>query len=89
MKHSITAAGLAAIVTVTLAACSKKEASIPAEPAASVAAAAVTPIAASASVKPFTIGSYEAAAVSDGELSMPNDNKTLAINKGKAEVDAL
>ena len=90
MKRSFTATGLAAIATIALASCSKKEASVPAEPAvASVAAPAVAPIAASASVKPFAIGSYQAAALSDGELSMPNDNKTLAINKGKPEVDAL
>ena len=90
MKYSFAAVGWVALATLALAGCSKKEASVPAEPAAaSVAAPAVAPIAASDTVKPFAIGSYQAAALSDGELSMPNDNKTLAINKGKSDIDAL
>ncbi len=40
-------------------------------------------------VKPFRIGMLEAAALHDGDLEVPNDNKTLAINAKKADVDAL
>jgi glyoxylase-like metal-dependent hydrolase (beta-lactamase superfamily II) len=90
MKHSFIAIALGSVVAI--AACSKKEeqASMPAEPAvASVATPAIAPFVASTSVRPFTIGTFQAAALSDGELSVPNDNKTLATNKPKAEVDAL
>ena len=92
MKHSFIAVSLSATIAIALAGCSKKEeqASMPAEPAAaSVAAPAIEPIAASATVKPFAIGAFQAAALSDGEIAFPNDNKTLAINTKKPEVDAV
>ncbi len=38
---------------------------------------------------PFTIGDLQAAALRDGGLEVANDNKTLAVNKTKAEVDAV
>jgi len=92
MRHSFIAVSLGATIAIALAACSKKDeqVSMPAEPAvAAVAAPAIAPIAASATVKPFAIGAFQAAALSDGEIVMPNDNKTLAINAKKPEVDAL
>jgi glyoxylase-like metal-dependent hydrolase (beta-lactamase superfamily II) len=91
MKHSFIAASLGAIVAISLVACAKKEeqASMAEPAAAPLAAPAIAAFASSATVKPFTIGSFQAAALSDGELAVPNDNKTLAINKKKPEVDAL
>ncbi|HEY7798963.1 MAG TPA: MBL fold metallo-hydrolase [Hyphomonadaceae bacterium] len=90
MKSQLRAASITVLITAALAACSPKveEAAAPAEPAAP-ASPAITPIAESADVKPFTIGAFQAAAVRDGGLSTPNDNKTLAINKTKADVDAV
>jgi glyoxylase-like metal-dependent hydrolase (beta-lactamase superfamily II) len=78
---------MALLLATVLAACSQKqeEAAKPAEPAAP----AIAPFVASEVVKPFTIGALQAAALSDGAGAFPNDNKTLAINKTKADVDAL
>lgn len=84
MKSLISAALVAGLV----AACAP--ATTPAtEPAATPAAPAIAPIPASADVHPFTIGELQAAALRDGGLETPNDNKTLAINKTKADVDAV
>ncbi len=84
MKSLISAALVAGLV----AACTP--ATTPAtEPAATPAAPAIAPIPASADVHPFTIGELQAAALRDGGLETPNDNKTLAINKTKADVDAV
>ncbi len=89
MKRHLHTASLAAIIALGLTACAP-EAAKPAEPAEPVAAApAIAPIPASADVHPFTIGELQAASVSDGALSAPNDNKVLAINAKKADVDAL
>lgn len=80
-----------AFVALSLAACSPKaeEAAAPvaAEPAAP-AAPAIAAYTEGADVKPFKIGTYEAAALRDGGGKAPNDNKTLAINKKKADTDA-
>ena len=92
MKHSLIAASCGLVLAMSLAACSKKEeqANAPAQPAVAPSAApAIEPIVESATAKPFAIGAFQAAALLDGELSVPNDNKTVAINKTKAEVDAL
>jgi glyoxylase-like metal-dependent hydrolase (beta-lactamase superfamily II) len=63
------------------------------KPAASTPAVAeapkIAPIPASADVKSFTIGAFQAAALRDGALSAPNDNKVLAINKAKKDVADL
>ncbi len=78
------------VIAAMLAACSPKPetATAPAEtPAAAPAAPAA--IAESADVKPFTIGSLQAAALRDGTLSPANDNKTLAVGRTKEETDAL
>jgi len=40
-------------------------------------------------VAPFTIGAFQAAALKDASFSPANDNRTLAINQTKADVDAL
>ena len=91
MKHSFMAASCGLVVAISLAACSKKDeqATAPAEPAVASTAPVMAPIAESASVKPFAIGTFQAAALLDGELAAANDNKTVAINKTKADVDAL
>jgi glyoxylase-like metal-dependent hydrolase (beta-lactamase superfamily II) len=73
--------------TVSLAACAP-EAEAPAAPEAA-AAPAIAAFTETADAKPFTIGDFQAAALRDGALSAANDNKTLAINKTKAEVDAV
>jgi glyoxylase-like metal-dependent hydrolase (beta-lactamase superfamily II) len=61
-----------------------------AEPAAAAPAApAIAPFTATADVHPFTIGGFQAASLRDGDLAAPNDNKTLAVNKTKADVDKV
>jgi glyoxylase-like metal-dependent hydrolase (beta-lactamase superfamily II) len=92
MKHSLIAASCGLVLAMSLAACSKKEeqANLPAQPeVAASAAPVIEPIVESATAKPFAIGAFQAAALLDGELSVANDNKTVAINKTKAEIDAL
>lgn len=89
MKRQLQSASLAAIIALGLAACAP-EAAKPVEPETPVAATpAIAPFTATADVHPFTIGEFQAAAVRDGGGGFPNDNKTLAVNKTKAEVDAL
>lgn len=85
MKHPIFVAAL--LAATVLSACAKKEA----EPTAAAAppAPVIAPFATAEGVKPFTIGAFQAAALIDGGLTTPNDNKTLAVNKKKTEVDAL
>lgn len=84
----------AAVMALALSACAPKldeEAAAPA--AAPVAEApvapAIMPFVEGADVKPFKIGAFEAASLRDGTLEAPNDNKVLAVNAKKAEVDAL
>ena len=92
MKRQLRAASIAVLVTAAIAACSpkKEEAAAPAaEPAAPAAPVAATPVAESADVKPFAIGSFQAAALRDGALQTPNDNKILATNKTKKDVADL
>jgi glyoxylase-like metal-dependent hydrolase (beta-lactamase superfamily II) len=87
MKYPFVATSVAILAAATLFACSKEGSE--SSKAAGSAVPAIAPIAAGSGVKPFTIGAFQAAALSDGELAAPNDNKTLAINKTKPEVDAL
>lgn len=84
MKKLFGVAGLAALVV--LGACSQKSEETA---AAAPAAPAISPVAASAEVTPFTIGEFQAAAVLDGGMTVPNDNKILAVNAKKADVEAL
>ncbi len=90
MKRQLRAASLAVLIATALAACTPaaEEAAAPVEPAAP-AAPALAPVTESADVKAFSIGAFQAAALRDGGLSAPNDNKTLAVNKTKADVDAV
>ena len=81
MKSSISAAFLAA----ALVACAPEAVPV----AESPAAPAIAPFPASDDVHPFTIGDFQAAALRDGGLEVANDTKTLAINKSKADVDAV
>ena len=76
--------GLSALIV--LGACSRQE-----EQAAPVEAAtpAIAPVNAATEVRPFTIGDFQAAAITDGGATFPNDNKVLAVNANKADVDAL
>lgn len=86
MKHPLRITSLAFLIATALIACAKKE-----EPAKSTEPAPlmIAPVAAGEGVKPFTIGLLQAAALSDGAGAFPNDNKTVAINKTKADVDAV
>jgi beta-lactamase superfamily II metal-dependent hydrolase len=84
------ATALALILAGSLAACAP-ETEAPAAPveAEASAAPAIAAFTESADVKAFTIGSLQAAALKAAAFSPPNDNKTVAINKTKAEVDAV
>jgi glyoxylase-like metal-dependent hydrolase (beta-lactamase superfamily II) len=91
MNRLLRAASITALVAMALAACSPKAETpaAPAEPAAPAAPVTIAAFTASEDVHPFTIGGFQAAALRDGGLTVPNDNKTLAINKKKADVDAV
>ncbi len=82
-RHSAFAIMLAA----SLGACAP--ASDDAPSAESSATPAVAAFRAGENVSPFAIGSLQAAALKDGGFMPANDNRTLAINVSKAEVDAL
>lgn len=84
-------APLTLAIAAALAACSPStETPVSETPVVETPAAPVIPaFAESADVKPFAIGSLQAAALRDGGLQAPNDNKIIAINKNKAEVDAV
>ncbi len=76
-----TDAALVIMLAASLAACS---------PAAEDAAPpAIDAFLAGENVAPFTIGALQAAALRDAAFSPVNDNRTLAINQSKADVDAL
>lgn len=84
MKSALRLVAVTSCLALSLAACAPQ-----AEEAAGPAAPAIAAFAETADVKPFAIGDFQAAALRDGGLSVPNDNKTLAINKTKADVDAV
>jgi glyoxylase-like metal-dependent hydrolase (beta-lactamase superfamily II) len=79
---------LALPALVLLAACSSKEAADPAATQADAAAPAAT-AAADQNAWRFTIGALPAYALRDGGLTVPNDAKTLAINRTPEEVAKL
>jgi len=87
MKPAARLVAITSILALSLAACAPQaeDAAAPEAPAAPAIAAFTE----TADIKPFTIGDFQAAALRDGGLSVPNDNKTLAINKTKAEVDPV
>jgi glyoxylase-like metal-dependent hydrolase (beta-lactamase superfamily II) len=66
----------------SLAACSPREEAPPAEPT-------IAAFNAGENVSPFEIGSLQAASLKDAAFSPANDNRTLAINVSRADVDAL
>lgn len=72
---------LTAALTATLAACSPAAESAAGEPAS---ATAVHP-----DVHRFRIGTIDAYALRDGSLTVPNDNKTLAVGESAADTGAL
>jgi len=76
---------LTILLAATFAACAPaSDEAPPAEATPTLAA-----FSAGENVSPFTIGSLQAAALKDAAFSPANDNRTLAINVTKAEVDAL
>jgi glyoxylase-like metal-dependent hydrolase (beta-lactamase superfamily II) len=87
MQTAFRASAFAFVSLIALAACAPETA--PVAEVETPAAPAIAAFAASADVKPLKIGVFEAAALRDGGGEFPNDGKTLAINKTKAEVDAL
>ena len=74
-------------LALSLTACSSAERSPPGD--TGEAAAAIDVFGAGENVSPFAIGSLQAASLKDAAFSPANDNKTLAVNQTKAEVDAL
>lgn len=83
---------LAIVTALGAAACAPRDEAkfdAPAAAPAEAAAPAIAAFAASTDVKPFAIGAFQAAALRDGGLQIPNDNKIVAINKTKADVDAV
>jgi glyoxylase-like metal-dependent hydrolase (beta-lactamase superfamily II) len=73
-----------AALGMSLAACAPE-----ATPVAETEAAAIAAFTAGPDVHVFTVGAFQAAALRDGAGQFPNDNKVVAINKTKAEVDAV
>jgi glyoxylase-like metal-dependent hydrolase (beta-lactamase superfamily II) len=76
----------AILLAAGLAACSPpNEEAAPAE----AAAPAIAAFRAGENASPFAIGSLQAAALRDAAFAPANDNRTLATNQSKADVDAL
>jgi glyoxylase-like metal-dependent hydrolase (beta-lactamase superfamily II) len=87
MQTALRASAFAFVSLIALAACAPETA--PVAEVETPAAPAIAAFTASADVTPFKIGAFEAAALRDGGGEFPNDNKTIAVNKTKAEVDAV
>ncbi|MGE0158630.1 MAG: MBL fold metallo-hydrolase [Dehalococcoidia bacterium] len=77
------------LLAASLAACSPAGEDAPATEAGGAAAPTLAAFRAGENVSPFTIGAFQAAALKDAAFAPANDNRTLAINVSKAEVDAL
>ena len=73
----------------SLAACSPASEDAPPAEAGGAATPTIAAFRAGENVSPFEIGSLQAAALKDAAFSPANDNRTLAINVSKAEVDSL
>lgn len=89
MRLAVRASAFAIIVALgmSLGACAPEAKPVAeSEAPAPVAIAAFT---AGPDVHVFTIGDFQAAALRDGGGQFPNDNTVVAINKTKAEVDAV
>ena len=79
---------LVVLLATGLAACAPTtDEAAPAETAE--AAAAIAAFSAGENVAPFAIGALQAASLLDAAFAPANDNRTLAINQTKAEVDAV
>lgn len=89
MKFNASLIAAASVIALSLTGCAPKAEETPAPVAETPAAPAIAAFAESADVKPFAIGAFQAAALRDGGGVFPNDNKTVAINKTKADVDAV
>ena len=76
---------LVMLLAAGLAACAQAEEDASAESSAPVIAA----FTAGQDVSPFSIGSLQAASLKDAAFTPANDNRTLAVNQTKADVDAL
>ncbi len=72
-----------------LAACSPASQDAPPAEGGAAATPTLAPFRPGENVFPFEIGSLRAAALKDAAFSPANDNRTLAVNQTKAEVDAL
>jgi glyoxylase-like metal-dependent hydrolase (beta-lactamase superfamily II) len=79
-----TATSFAAIAAIGLAACSTRP-SAPPEPEGEP----IDPAAAAATVRSFKLGEFSCWALSDGALSVPNDNKVFGVGRTAAEVAAV
>lgn len=76
-----------AALGMSLAACAPETA--PVAEVETPAGPAIAAFTAGPDVHAFTIGAFQAAALRDGGGQFPNDNTVVAINKTKAEVDAV
>ena len=77
------------MLVASLVACSPASEEAPPAEAGGAATPTIVPFRAGENVSPFAIGSLQAAALKDAAFSPANDNRMLAINQSKAEVDAL
>jgi len=77
------------LLAMSLAACAPASDEAPPAEAGGAATPTIAAFRAGENVAPFTIGTLQAAALKDAAFSPANDNRTLAINQTKAEVDAL
>ena len=77
------------MLAASLAACSPASEEAPPAEAGEAATPTIAPFRGGENVSPFAIGLLQAAALKDATFSPANDNRTLAINQSKAEVDAL
>ena len=77
------------LLAVNIAACSAPSDDAAPADAGQAQPSAVAAFAAGEHVFPFSIGSLQAATLFDAMFTPANDNRTLAINRTKAEVDAL
>ncbi len=80
---------IVAALGVSLAACAPETKPADTAAADAPAAPAIAAFTAGADAHAFTIGAFQAAALRDGAGQFPNDNTVVAINKTKAEVDAV
>ncbi len=78
-----------AAATLSLVACSPPSTTTPAEPAAEPTAAPAAPAQISSDIHRFKIGALDAIALKDGDITVPNDGKTVGVGQPPAAVSAL